>query len=167
MLDAPFHCPPDIPAREIDRARRRFDEFFIPEPMSGCWLWLGGVSWQGYGKFHFRTTMAAHRASWALHHRVFPEVNVLHRCDNPACVNPEHLFLGSHLDNMRDKARKGRQFRPRGELNGQAKLSNAEVIRMRALHADGIEQKDIAAQFGLAQSAVSNIVNRKTYAHVE
>lgn len=96
--------------------RERFDAKWIPEPNSGCWLWLGALFVSGYGWFqrgHRKQPGArANRISWELHRGPIPDgLCVLHRCDNPSCVNPDHLFIGTQLDNIADRDRKGRQAR--------------------------------------------------------
>jgi len=88
----------------------RFLRYVSPEPTSGCWLWAKTLSRFGYGMFRIkRESYLAHRYSWTLHRGPIPVgLWVLHRCDVPACVNPGHLFLGTHQDNMDDMKRKGR-----------------------------------------------------------
>jgi hypothetical protein len=100
MKHFPDHYPPQA----------RIEEGSIPEPNSGCWLWLGNTNLQGYahlthgGKMH-----RANRFSWvAYNSKIPPDLHVLHRCDNRLCVNPEHLFLGTNQDNVDDRVRKGR-----------------------------------------------------------
>lgn len=103
--------------------REYFDFYVQPEPNTGCHLWLGNVVKYrgGYGAFTCAPagyTMArAHRVAWELHHdvKLSEEEHVLHSCDNPICVNIDHLFLGDQASNMRDKAMKGRQLQ--GEFN--------------------------------------------------
>lgn len=99
-----------------------FEQYFQPEPNSGCWLWLGQVTYRGeYGIFNRAPDgyiMArAHRVSWEIYNNIKlnPEIHVLHSCDTPICVNPDHLFLGDQAINMYDKAMKGRQLE--GEAN--------------------------------------------------
>lgn len=90
----------------------RFEEKYIPEPNSGCFIWLGGTDQKGYGIFGIpkpRHTERAHRLAWKFHVGPIPdELQVLHRCDNPSCVNWQHLFLGTNLDNRNDMLAKGR-----------------------------------------------------------
>lgn len=93
----------------------RFEAFYIPEPNSGCYLWLGGYSSRGYGQFWIDgKTVGAHAASYYIHKGDLNGLFVLHKCDNPSCVNPEHLFLGTHQDNMDDMKSKGRATGPKG-----------------------------------------------------
>lgn len=87
----------------------RFHDKYIPEPNSGCWLWIANANRTGYGCLSDSKQRLAHRISWEIHRGPIPEgLYVLHKCDVPICVNPEHLFLGTHQDNMDDMVRKGR-----------------------------------------------------------
>lgn len=93
-----------------EKALNRFESKFIPEPNTGCWLWTATSVKYGYGTFHWRgKDRYAHRVSWELYRGTWPStLCVLHKCDTPACVNPEHLFLGSRTDNNADCVSKGR-----------------------------------------------------------
>lgn len=93
--------------------KEKFDEKYIPDPNTGCWLWSASLYKDGYGqivdKESRRSPKRAHRVSYELYNGpISDDVLVLHRCDTPACVNPDHLFLGTHNDNMKDKVKKGR-----------------------------------------------------------
>lgn len=137
-----------------------------------CWLWLGDKDRRGYGRVRRREfsarTVQAHRYAWFLTHGDWPDLLVCHRCDIPNCVNPEHLFLGTHQDNMDDMWRKGRGKPGHiwGAKQGQAKLTDEKVLRIRALAEQGQTHDDIAAQFGVCRSNVSIIVRRKGWTHV-
>lgn len=131
-----------------------------------CWEYGGTRTRQGYGQIqHDGRRMGAHRAAWEAEHGPIPEgMAVRHKvCDNPPCCNPAHLRIGTHERNMRDKVQAGRQFRPSGEGNGSARLTAEQVSEMRSRHADGALQRELGEQFGVSQSTVSEIVNRKKW----
>ncbi len=134
-----------------------------------CWVWRGAKYWDGYGIFGMRAghVCRAHRFSWELTRGDIPEsLQVLHRCDNPPCVNPAHLFLGTPDDNVRDKMAKGRQSRSQGSKCGKAKLSEADVIEMRRIHASAtVNMVEIGERFGVDRSTVSKIVNGHGWRH--
>lgn len=110
-----------------------------------------------------RTT--AQRISYRLAYGPFPdELDVLHHCDTPACIRPDHLFLGTQADNMRDKTAKGRQHR--GEQIRQAKLTEAQVVEITRRWQAGESQYRLAAEFGVRQPAISRAVNRVRWHHV-
>lgn len=143
-----------------------------PEPNTGCWLWSGMVNVSGYGIMkaaalpQFKTPLT-HRISYLLHKGEFNyKLHVLHTCDNPICVNPDHLFLGTHQDNMDDRKRKNRTNRiaPKGEDQGYSKLTNEQVIEIRSI--TGISQKEIAKKYSVNQATISYIVQRKTWKHI-
>lgn len=128
-----------------------------------CWEWTGHKCRFGYGLFYGHTR--AHRASWELHNgKIPPGMFVCHRCDNPSCVNPEHLFLGTRADNNRDRARKGRSAT--GERHGLSKLLSGEVAEIRAKRAKGMSMRKIAGQYGICAASVFKVVHGATWAHV-
>jgi hypothetical protein len=137
-------------------AEERFFEKFIPEPMSGCWLWIGSWNADDYGTINMggKSTLA-HRLSYALHRGEIPEnICVLHSCDVPCCVNPEHLFLGTPLDNVTDMERKQRSCHPAGEHHGRAKLTEDDV---RAIRIDLRGQRVVAKDYGVSAHTVMSI----------
>jgi hypothetical protein len=138
--------------------KERFDRLWIPEPNSGCWLWMGGTSLCGYGRFWGGDKMyAAHRWSWTHYRGSDPgDLVVQHKCDTSLCVNPDHLTVGTQAENIADKVRKRRQAR--GERIGTSKLSNAQVdeIRSRLTGRRG-EGVRLAREFGVTTSAISGI----------
>jgi hypothetical protein len=128
-----------------------------------CWLWVGNRNKKGYGRFwldgrnHF-----AQRVSWRLHHGPFnDELRVLHRCDRPSCVHPDHLFLGTDADNQTDKVAKGRSAA--GEKNGNRKLTVAQV---KAIRASAAPTKALAKRYRIDVTQVYNILARKQWRHV-
>lgn len=113
--------------------------------------------------------MGAHRYAWLITNGPIPAgASVLHHCDNPPCVRPDHLFLGNALDNAQDKVQKGRlrYGDARGERNGKAKLTAADVIQLRARAAQGERQCDLARAFGITPQTTWNIINRRNWKHV-
>lgn len=149
-----------------------------------CWIWTAARKKpEGYGFFKILRRMHyAHRVSWEMASgRSIPAgLSVCHVCDNPPCVRPEHLFLGTNADNLRDASRKGRtanghrngkhtkpECTPRGETHGRAKLSAVDVRAIRQLAADGTTQKLLGERFRIAQGVVSQIVTRKIWQHLE
>ena len=120
---------------------------------------------RGYGWFCFRQkTVRAHRASWELHNGPIPNgLHVLHKCDVRCCVNPDHLFLGTHLDNMRDRHLKGRSTGPKGSAAAKAKLSDADVVLIRS---SKLPARELAESLGVNKSTIYSILNGRTWVHV-
>jgi hypothetical protein len=131
-----------------------------------CWEWLASRN-TGYGQWHANGTMElTHRASYRLFVGPVPEgMFVCHKCDNPICVNPDHLFLGTQTDNMRDMWAKKRERpgRPKGEQHGMAKLTADIVKQIRESQDTGLAA---AARFGVSHTTVSDIRLRKIWKHV-
>jgi HNH endonuclease len=132
-----------------------------------CWVWTGVLN-KGYGCFRFGNETHAYRASWIIHYGKIPEgMRVLHKCDNPPCVNPEHLFLGTAADNSADMARKGRA--------GASKFTFEQVkdIRTRFIgspggqHHKGGNARQLAEEFGVTPGAILSVVRRRSYKHIE
>lgn len=145
-----------------------FEYHVSPEPNSGCWLWTGPVFSHrgGYGCFTMRSAgliqQRAHRVSWSIYcHEISSEAHVLHACDNPTCVNPAHLFLGTQTSNMEDKVAKRRQ--DRGERHGMHKLTENDAIAIRS---DPRQFKEIAEEYGVSVPTISDIKCGRSWAHL-
>ena len=138
-----------------------FDLSF-PEPMSGCWIWeYGALTAYGYGRISIDgTRYLAHRLSYQVCIGSLNELDVLHKCDNPACVNPDHLFLGTQADNVADMIHKGRMYDRRGHNNPRSVFTNEEIV---AILRDTRYQYDIAASYGVSQSTISRLKRGETY----
>lgn len=145
---------------------QRFWKYLTRGLSNECWFWRGYKNRYGYGEFRcFYKKYAAHRFSYELHHGVIDNgMSVLHKCDNPACCNWAHLFLGTTHDNMMDKVKKGRQ--QRGEGIHQSKITEADVLEILHLRDQGVRQVAIATKFGISQPRVSKIIRREAWTHV-
>lgn len=140
-----------------------------------CWPWIGAIGSKGYGLFRSnRVLRSAHRAAWELTNGPIPNLAgshgmcVLHRCDNRACVNPSHLFLGTHRDNMTDMSSKGRAKwgGACGESLPNSKLRESDVREILGLLAKGLTTRQVAEQFSLEISHVGKISRRESWKHV-
>ena len=134
----------------------------------GCWRWTGTFSPNGYGRLFLGRTagrvknVPAHRFSWETHYGAVPAgMCVCHRCDNKACVNPAHLFLGTHQDNMADRQSKQRQAR--GVRHGLSKLNPLKIEWARSEHRKGRSFTEIAADLGVNESTVARAIRRETW----
>lgn len=143
-----------------------FEEKYVPEPNSGCWLWTGALCGGGYGCIGERGTrrvLQSHRVSWELHHGPIPEgLWVLHKCDIRACVNPDHLFLGTVKDNGADMAAKGRSrlgkvCGPQRNPRRKSKLSDDAIAEI--LQTKGRLVAFLARKFKVNRSTIYAIKN--------
>jgi hypothetical protein len=137
-----------------------------------CWPFRNG-KWYGQIQ-HEGELVRTHRLSWIIHNgEIPPRGCICHKCDNPPCSNPTHLFLGSYRDNIMDARAKGRMVTTeacirRGEANNKAKLTAAKVTEIRALYATATRnQVQLASDYSVTQAAIWAVLNRKTWKHVQ
>ena len=148
--------------------RERFLAKVCPERNGGCWLWRGMVVGSGYGMVRFERKMyPAHRLAWKLFRgEIAPGLVVCHKCDVRTCVNPEHLFLGTHAENMKDMKEKGRS--PHGDGHSRSKLTAKNVRRIKTMLAAGqMRMSEIARAFGVTHGTIDCIAKAKTWRHVK
>lgn len=132
-----------------------------------CWLWQGFRNPQGYGQFNYhKKAYRVPRLCWEIHFGAIPEgLWVLHRCDNPPCCNPNHLFLGTPTDNAQDMIQKGRRVITHGEDHPFAKLTNKQAKEIRSMYATGMySQRKLSGLFGVSTRVIWGILQRRTYA---
>lgn len=136
----------------------------MPGMKTRCWEWMAS-SRNGYGNIWADGKVRlAHRTSWFLKHGRWPQLDLLHSCDNPGCVRLSHIREGTDADNMAERASKGRNADHKGEANGRAKLTAKEVTKMRQAYAKGgVLQRELAARFKTTQNRVSDILLRKLW----
>jgi hypothetical protein len=147
--------------------RQRLEGNSIPEPNSGCWLWEGCLHRaNGYGKVGIgHKAFYAHRLSWLEYRGSIPKkMYVLHSCDNPGCVNPDHLFIGTQADNLRDMHNKGRSNHPRGEQHSRARLTEKDV---RDIRASELSYTKLARLYGVLPGTIGNIRSRRIWKHIQ
>ncbi len=138
---------------------------------NGCWIWSGCLTWNGYGEIGSgsaagrttRTHVAMYRESVG---PIPAGLFVCHHCDNRACINPQHLFLGTAAENSADMRAKGRTNGPRGERSASCKLTPPQVLEIRRLATEGLSRSAIGRMFGVSKSSVSGIVTRRKWAHI-
>lgn len=134
-----------------------------------CWIWTGWKM-RGYGHISDESgkDVRAHRIAWILEHGPIPEnLHILHHCDNPACVNSKHLFLGTHTDNMRDMNSKGRGKYLKGEDHGNSRFKISQIKKMRELYDSGhFTSYKLAKIFKTSQGTIFGIVSRKSWKHI-
>ncbi len=152
-------------------ARERLDRESIPEPTSGCTLWFGGADKHGYGRLTWNgRSVLAHRLSYECERGPIPKgLHLLHRCDNPACINPDHLRPGTQAENVADMMAKGRESRAprpyhRGEGNPNNRITE-DVVRGVLL--SDLPQRAAAKTFGIAGAWVQRIRAREVWTHVD
>ena len=164
------HGDPSVCLTTATSPRERFLSSF--KVVNECWLWTGTINDTGYGVLSIgskadktRRNVLAHRFSFELHKGALPAgLNVCHRCDTPACVNPGHLFAGTQADNVADMVSKGRH--QKGSRNGNAKINEAVAAQILAAVKSGSTRTNVAQQFGVTRSLVSMIANGKRWGHV-
>lgn len=140
-----------------------FEQKYIPVTETGCWLWTAASDYLGYGQFSVGGRMIkAHRYAWEQQNGpIAPGLIACHKCDTPACVNPDHLFLGTHKANAVDRGRKGRHRRTGGESNSSAKLTLAQVGQILV---DSRPRFAIAHAYGVSPQTISDIRTGKRWA---
>jgi len=161
----------------VDEVFRRVFGDRFEKTSSGCWLWRGRIQWDGYGEFAFsingrQRRMQAHRAAWQLAHkrRAGRKLEICHTCDVRACINPAHLFEGTHSVNERDKVAKGRHVTPFGRVGERsiaAKLTDAQVLEIRRLAQDPATRFEaLADDLGVSNTAVYQAAVGFTFSHL-
>lgn len=138
----------------------------VVDPVTGCWNWQCDKDDKGYGRVRTgnRNQLKAHRVAWSLWNGEIPSgINCCHKCDNPSCVNPDHLFLGTDLENNHDMISKGRNVVLKGERHGMHKLTAEQVVEIRASTGTLMT---VASRYGVSFSTIALIKTRKTWKHI-
>jgi hypothetical protein len=134
-----------------------------------CWTWRGATQKDGYGILTYqRKFYLAHRLSYLLAHGIVPDgLNICHTCDNPVCVNPDHLFAGTQLDNVRDMINKSRQVNLKGSSHGMAKLTEAQVSAIRAEYVPYVvTSRHLSDKYCITVSSVKSVLQHRQWKHV-
>jgi hypothetical protein len=162
----------------------RFASKYTVDPVTQCWLWKAAVNNKGYGVLGVggrgKGSVYAHRFSWTMHNGPIPEgLYACHKCDTPRCVNPDHLFLGTHTENLQDAVRKNRmasgarsgahtkpERRRLGEEHGNHILCEEHIHKIRLFSRSGRTNVSLAHQFGVSEATIRDIVHRRTWRHI-
>jgi hypothetical protein len=141
----------------------RFMKYIFIDTNSGCWLWTGNVDHYGYGRLGYKMkSYRASRAAMLIFNGKDPgKLFVCHKCDNPLCANPEHLFLGTQKDNMQDCKNKKRQNA--GSKNGSAKLQESDIPKIFEMAKSGATHLEISKVFSVSRSNIGSILNKKRW----
>lgn len=153
---------------ELPTRLERFEEYYMPVTETGCWIWIGSANRKGYGSCRGlqNRTDGAHRVSWQLYRGPIPSgMMVLHHCDVPACVNPDHLYVGTAQQNTDDMMRRGRHKTKRGSDCWRSKFSEEDVHYIRSLNKP-LPAKDLAERYGVDPKSIYEVYNRKVWKHV-
>jgi hypothetical protein len=141
----------------------------VAKTEEGCWLWQASCFWDGYGAFRYEGRIErTHRMAWIFTFGPIPEGSlVLHTCDVRACVRPDHLWLGDHLQNYADMRTKGRELKgdQRGERNHQAKLTSDDVTQIRRARRSGEPLSSLAKKYGVSAASIRDAAVGRTWAH--
>ncbi len=155
-----------VHTRKYKTIFERFYDSYEPVPESGCWIWTKSCDRNGYGTIHWnKDKLSAHRFSYEITNgKIEDGMFVCHKCDTPSCINPNHLFLGSAIENFEDMWKKGRQAK--GIKSARSKLTAQEVrdiIHLNPKHGDG---KKLCDKFGVHYSTIGRIRRRSSWKHI-
>lgn len=133
-----------------------------------CWIWTAHINERSYGTVTWKgKNQRSNRVAWEIAHGEIPEgMHVLHKCDNKRCVNPDHLFLGTQADNMKDMRAKGREYFSKGEEHYKTSLTEDGVREIRRLASQKVSTRKIAERFGVVAQQVNHIIHRRSWKHI-
>jgi len=155
------------------RAYKFWSKVLLKANTSLCWEWGGAKNIKGYGQFSLKkngilTSEKSHRESYRLSKGEIPKnIMVCHSCDNPSCCNPNHLFLGTNSENMKDMYKKGRGNDLKGENNKLSKIKNDDISEIFLLYSQGFNFAEIGRKFNVSYVCIANIIKRKTWKHID
>lgn len=157
--------------KDNEHIKNRITNSINVNPVTGCWIWMRTRNGYGYGMMTIDgKTALSHRVAYTSFIGNVGRQQVLHKCDNPSCCNPDHLFLGTQSDNMKDCQKKGRIKIPHpifnGSTNPSAKLNENDVLNIRSLLGTGITQDEIAKHYKVSQATISAIATRSRWSKI-